>query len=1577
MSSLAGHAAYNSVQCSAPPSGVSCGYSGGIATYGFVAGFSGTVTNGVRQVQFRAQNASGLNEQTAIASITVDTVAPSVSASAVTSPNGGEVWGGTGRTITWNSSLVTDAVGIASVRLEYSTGAGLWNLLSNGTNAGSFAWDITSVESRNDYTIRLTAFDHVGNSASDVSNGTFIIDRAAPTVPGNTLTVPNGGIYKGGSTVSILWNSGTIVDGGGLATNPVKFEYSTNNGTNWTQIGANLSNSGSYQWTVPSVTATAGLVRITATDTANNSSTDVSDANFIIDSTNPVQTITYAGGGGNTPQSGRKINDTGLDITLGATDAYLDRAYYQFFNSSDGLYWNNASSGWLGIETWNALCTDGTSLGTDLACSNVSTSISPTVTNGKSYALIFKSVDEAGNSITSITHTYTGDLIVPNLAISTASGSYLANGLTLSGTSSDTGSTVSSVKVSIRKGAQYWDGSAWVAGSTSLLAQTSNSYANWTYAFNPPLADSDGQSYVATVTAYDNAYKVNNSASASIGLIKDATGPVIASDVFTFDTGVMYRGGNTLAITWNPAKITASGAGLANHPITLSYNFTGTIVTIASNLANSGSYNLALPMIDTSSAIIIIAAEDTVGNVSGSMATPSFTIDSLPPTIQSASTMDSDVDGRIDAVQVRMNESITDSSIVPSDFALSLGIGAPTGFLTGMSGDDDTFVLTFSNTGTPASAPTLGYTAGSLVDRADNHLATASGIVSTDGVEPRVQNAKMYDIDGNGKMDLVKVQFGENMQANTANLFTVNNAFAGMSVASVSRNATNSIFDVVLNESTDADTSVGAMTLDFANNGTYKDLAGNAAVNFGSQAIEDLAKPVRLGAVTTDANGNFKTDRIDVRFSESITGNSDGEFTLSGLAAGSAKGTSGIAGDTLRIAVSETSDDNDTSLTPVFSYSGTTLADGSGNGAANMSNIAVSDGIAPKLLSRSTRDFDGNGKIDALKLEFSENLGTNLSAITVDVAGYSLSGYTSVCGASTAGDAIVCATLTEKSVADTDAVPAARILANTTLADVSGNLVSTEVGATNATDEAGPVVVGARYDAGNAGVADDAIYMTFSENLDAASVSGTSTNDFVITGGGALSASSATAFAGGNSATVTLGAGATALTAGTSKISIATGGVADTLANVSPAEGANNRVTVTSSIVINEVMWSGTGSSAHQYVELKNIGTSDIDIGGWVLANAGGNGVDLALPSDTIAGGAIYLVAKSNAAGSILDVTPQFVSAILNLGSSQNNLVLKSGAVVYDTAKANPWPEGNANAPTSMERRNPAGDGTSAANWYEAKSSVGFDAGNAAARGTPGAENIFDAESPIIGSFAPGNGVLLPTSPNKIALSYSDNGGSLLDPASATLLLQKWNGSSFADVTATYVNSGSKTVTQTGASYPTNPLPFGKYRASFNVSDNGGNVAQQIIDFSVDQFSFTVSGNAIDVGRLSSESLEIGSSEVTVTIKTLGAGFALAHRKITTLTATGGVNQIQDFDGTNGFGFDFAETGSGNTVAYAGTVSSVNGGTVANYPSAIDPNGNRKTYVYKIKYGAKITALQAAGLYGGSNAFDLDLSYTQ
>lgn len=187
-------------------------------------------------------------------------------------------------------------------------------------------------------------------------------------------------------------------------------------------------------------------------------------------------------------------------------------------------------------------------------------------------------------------------------------------------------------------------------------------------------------------------------------------------------------------------------------------------------------------------------------------------------------------------------------------------------------------------------------------------------------------------------------------------------------------------------------------------------------------------------------------------------------------------------------------------------------------------------------------------------LTFSENLGSNFSAFNTDVVGYTVSGYDSLCDGSTSGDAIICVNLTEKTITDTDAVPNTQIISNTTLSDTTSNLIVPEITPTGATDTTGPIIIGAQYDSAGAGITNDTILLTFSENLDPASVSSLSSNDFTLAGGGSFGSASTTSYTSGNTATITLGADANALTSGISKISIITGAISDTLANSSPTE---------------------------------------------------------------------------------------------------------------------------------------------------------------------------------------------------------------------------------------------------------------------------------------------------------------------------------------------------------------------------------------------------------------------------------------
>jgi hypothetical protein len=89
-----------------------------------------------------------------------------------------------------------------------------------------------------------------------------------------TVTSPNGGEYwNPGSSHNITWSStGTVGN--------VKLEYSTNNGSSWSTISSSTSNDGTYSWTVPSVSSSQCLVKVS--EASDGDPSDTSDAVFTI-----------------------------------------------------------------------------------------------------------------------------------------------------------------------------------------------------------------------------------------------------------------------------------------------------------------------------------------------------------------------------------------------------------------------------------------------------------------------------------------------------------------------------------------------------------------------------------------------------------------------------------------------------------------------------------------------------------------------------------------------------------------------------------------------------------------------------------------------------------------------------------------------------------------------------------------------------------------------------------------------------------------------------------------------------------------------------------------------------------------------------------------------------------------------------------------------------------------------------------------------------------------------------------------------------------------------------------------------
>ncbi len=118
----------------------------------------------------------------------------------------------------------------------------------------------------------------------DWGNGKlFLGDMVDPTV---AVTSPNGGeILQVSTSANLTWNATDAL--GGVTS--VNLDLSrTGAGGPWESIATGQPNSGSYAWNVNGPGTTQAILRVTASDAAGNSGSDVSDAVWTIETPVPV-----------------------------------------------------------------------------------------------------------------------------------------------------------------------------------------------------------------------------------------------------------------------------------------------------------------------------------------------------------------------------------------------------------------------------------------------------------------------------------------------------------------------------------------------------------------------------------------------------------------------------------------------------------------------------------------------------------------------------------------------------------------------------------------------------------------------------------------------------------------------------------------------------------------------------------------------------------------------------------------------------------------------------------------------------------------------------------------------------------------------------------------------------------------------------------------------------------------------------------------------------------------------------------------------------------------------------------------
>ncbi len=556
----------------------------------------------------------------------------------------------------------TSGVANVKVSIKRSSDNTYWNgsawsgasenlLTATGTTTWSYALAAANLADGLTYTVHVVATDNAGNTQTS-STFAYTYDATAPT---SSATFP----AAGASYNAAGWNAGcgsaglcgTASDGtAGVQQVQVSIKRSSDNtywnGAAWSGTAENLQTAtGTTSWTyaLAATSLTDGLtytVHVVARDVAGNTQSS-SSYTFTYDTTAPSSSASFPAAGASYNAAGWAAGcaTPGLCGTASDATAGLANVKVSIKRSSDDTYWNG--SAWSGTGENLRTATGASSWSYGLAGSNLA--------DGLTYTVHVVAADNAGNTQTSSTFTFTYDTTAPSSSATFPAGGagYNAAGWAAGcatpgfcGTASGAVAGLANVKISVKRGSDntYWNGSAWSGASENLRTATGTS--SWSYGL-PASNLSDGVTYTVHVVATDNAGNVETS---SIWTFKyDTTAP---ASTLTFPAAA----GNYDAAGWAAGCATAglcgsasdATGGVANVQVSVKRNsdntyWNGTAFSGASeNLrgatgTTSWSYGVAASNLADGMYTVHVVATDTAGNVETS-STSAFRFDSTAPT---------------------------------------------------------------------------------------------------------------------------------------------------------------------------------------------------------------------------------------------------------------------------------------------------------------------------------------------------------------------------------------------------------------------------------------------------------------------------------------------------------------------------------------------------------------------------------------------------------------------------------------------------------------------------------------------------------------------------------------------------------------------------------------------------------------------------------------------------------------------------------------------------------------------------------------------------------------------------------
>ena len=300
------------------------------------------------------------------------------------------------------------------------------------------------------------------------------------------------------------------------------------------------------------------------------------------------------------------------------------------------------------------------------------------------------------------------------------------------------------------------------------------------------------------------------------------------------------------------------------------------------------------------------------------------------------------------------------------------------------------------------------------------------------------------------------------------------------------------------------------------------DTAGNAGTDASDTIVKDTGTPIITGAAIAPDN-----TYMEITFSEGMWADSSAtlpvlrtDFSLTFAAnSGSSTGASissltdgagsPLAGgeSVIRAFLSISGTPSGVESVQIGPVSDTALYDGAGNAAsvANVSPVLVlNDKTPPVITSLETVDIDGDGYIDAIHIQFSEQINdASITAADFDVVSIDGESFNSNTSGDIADDNDIFIAFADDTL-DSGQTPAINYTAGT-LEDLSGNLLA-DYGPAVSTDMVGPAIISAVAGDGTdilVGIdSDDTVTITFSEYTNQPSVDALNIDTILSLSGG-------------------------------------------------------------------------------------------------------------------------------------------------------------------------------------------------------------------------------------------------------------------------------------------------------------------------------------------------------------------------------------------------------------------------------------------------------------------------------------------